>query len=65
MGTLLIISLEPFIGIGLQFFQGTIELTSKSIGIKLILDGLVEAFAHAVRLRRFSFGARMFNVLQV
>lgn len=57
------ISLEPFIDIGRPCLQGAIDFTSKSTGIQLVLDRLVEAFAPAVGLRRLGWRARGFHVL--
>jgi len=54
---------QPIIQIGLQFVQVVIELFAKCGGVKLFLDGAMEAFADTVGLRVASLGAAVVDVL--
>jgi hypothetical protein len=54
---------EPIIEIRLQFLQVVVEFLAKRGGVKLFMDGAMEAFADAVSLRMPSLGAAVIDVL--
>ena len=54
---------QPIIQIHLQFVQVVIELFAKCGGVKLFLDGAMEAFADTVGLRMPSLGTAVIDVL--
>jgi len=58
-----IIGVDPDIDIGLQLLKTGIELPPECRGLELVLDGLMEALANAIRLRALGLGARVVNVL--
>ena len=58
-----VVMLQPFIEIGLQRFDGFIELFAERDLIKFLQDRLVEPFADAVRLRRFHLGLGVVDVV--
>ena len=54
---------DPLIEIGLQFFDGLVNLLSESNLVKLLQNRLMKAFADAVGLRASGFCFRVVDVL--
>ena len=54
---------EPFIQIGLEFFDSCVNFLSESDLVELLEHCLVEPFADAVGLRASCFGFRVIDVL--
>ena len=63
MRALAIVIVDPLVEIALQRFQILINLLAERNAVELVVNGLVEAFADAVRLWRFRFGLRVIDVV--
>ena len=50
MRSFVVVVVDPFVEIALQRLQIFVDLFAKSNAVKLIVDGIVEAFADTVRL---------------
>lgn len=64
MGAVIVVARQPVIQIGLQLFNGLVNLAPERHLIKLLQDRLVEAFADAVGLRVTYLGPGVLNVIQ-
>lgn len=63
MGTLVVVVLEPFVQILLEFFQAGIEFLPESHIEELFFDCSVEAFCESVCLRRGDSSFTVFNTV--
>lgn len=51
MGTIVIVISQPIIQVGLQFFDGSVDLSPERDLVKSLQDRFVEAFANSIGLR--------------
>ncbi|MPN22673.1 hypothetical protein SDC9_170056 [bioreactor metagenome] len=62
MRPLIIVILQPYIHIHLQFLNGIVNLFTKSSSVKLFLHRSVKAFANTIGLRTLSFCFCVVNI---
>ena len=65
MRPLVVIRMEPFVEVDLQFLDRSIELGSEGFLHKVLADGAVEAFNEAVGARRSDFGGAVLDVIEL
>lgn len=63
MRALVVVTVQPFIQIGLKRVDAVIELLAERDLVELLQDGLVEAFANAIGLRRLHLGRGVVNIV--
>lgn len=64
MRAVVVVIRQPFIEIGLQLFNGAIYLAPERDLVKLLQNGLVEAFANAIGLRMAYLSLGMLDVVK-
>ena len=57
MGAVVVVFGDPSIKVGLQLFDGVIDLFTERHPIELIQDGAMEALADSIGLRALGLGA--------
>src|SRR3984893_1445364 len=62
MWPFLVVAIDPFIKIGLQGLDRSVELLAERDTVELVEDGLVKALDNAIRLWALRLGPRMVNV---
>ena len=62
MWPFLVVAPDPFIKIGLQGLDRSVELLAERDTVELVEDGLVKALDNAIRLWALRLGPRMVNV---
>lgn len=63
MSSVIVVINQPFVQIFLEFIQVAIELFAERDLIELLQDGLVEAFANPIGLRRHGLGFGLVDVV--
>lgn len=63
MSSIIVVINQPFVQIFLEFIQVAIELFAERDLIELLQDGLVEAFANPIGLRRHGLGFGLVDVV--